>query len=253
MSLRNLSAQSMVVVSGAWIDPERERPVLEGISLVAPLLPELKKAHGNLIRMQVTGSDAEKELGGIKKEEAALDKVHDRKVRGVFGVLTAMAELADTPDKAEGCIDLRDRLFPLGLRAVGRSYLDEAGDVEMVAGRLDDESRGLLKKFPLPGTDLCAEVEAWIEAGGKLGELETKRSRLEGSDKEDGVTRSEAAAARNRWIRTVNALLTNLDLVEDLDEETRRRILEPLRTAEAKADRRRQEADSPDEAVQDPS
>ncbi len=253
MSLRNLSAQSMVVVSGAWVDPKRERPVLEGIALVAPLVPQLTKAHGNLIRMQVTGSDAEKELAGIKKEEAELDDLHDRKVRGVFGILTAMAELADTAQKAEGCIDLQDRLFPLGLRAVGRSYLDEAGDVEMVAGRLDDDSRNRLRRFPLPGTDLCAEVDAWIEAGGKLGELETRRARLEGGDKDDGVTRAEAAAARNRWIRTVRALLTNLDLVEDLDEDTRRRILEPLQTAESKADRRRSEADSPDEAVPSPS
>ena len=30
----------------------------------------------------------------------ALDELHDRKVRGIFGVLTALAELADDPNSS---------------------------------------------------------------------------------------------------------------------------------------------------------
>jgi hypothetical protein len=63
----------------------------------------------------------------------ALDDLHDRKVRGIFGVLTALAELADDAEKAAGYLDLRGQLFPSDLKAIQRSYLDESGEAPFPA------------------------------------------------------------------------------------------------------------------------
>ena len=140
MALKNLSNETMLALSASWTDPERERPALEA-SVAAPLLPKLDAAHEGLVAtaQPAAVSEAERELSELQAKEAEVDRVHDRKLRGTYYLLTGLAELADDPGVADSRLALRDALFPAGLAATQRTYLEEAGDVEALPRRLDDE------------------------------------------------------------------------------------------------------------------
>jgi hypothetical protein len=242
MAIRNLSVQAMLGISGAWLDPGRERPLIGGIPLLAPFLDELESAHDGLSRMPVKGSDIGAELEDLTRQATSLDELHDRKLRGIYGVLTSFADLADEPGDAARYLDLADRLFPSGLKGVKRSYLDEAGEAALTAKRLTDDMRRTLEALPVPGGTLADEMDAWLNAGETLGDVEQKRVRL-GQDKEGkNVSIEDVSKARSRWSRVVNTMLQILDLVPSLEDASRARLLKPLKTAEAEADRERHSA-----------
>ena len=44
MALKDLTPQQMMHVTGAWLDPRRERPLLAGRKRVAPLLDDINEA-----------------------------------------------------------------------------------------------------------------------------------------------------------------------------------------------------------------
>ena len=61
------------------------------------------------------------------------------------------------------------------------------------------------------------------------------------------TTPKENLAARNKWIRAINALVSNLDLAET-DDATLALVLGPLREAERRAERRGTSAAEPADA-----
>src|SRR5262249_4207042 len=74
--------------------------------------------------------------------------------------------------------------------------------------------------------------------GQKLGTLEDEKARLPSSASGQGPGAGMTLlAARNQWVRVVNAFVANGELAE-LDEETAKLIFGPLRAAEKAADRR---------------
>jgi hypothetical protein len=249
MTIRNLSIQAMVEISDAWLDPEAERPLIATIPLLAPFLEELERAHENLTRMQVTSSDIAAQLKDLTQQATALDELHDRKLRGIYGALVAFADLADDPRDATRYLDLADQLFPAGLKGAKRSYLDEADEVALTAQRVTDDMRQTLETLKVPGGNLMSEMDVWFKAGETLGDIEQKRVRLGQDKNEKSVSLSDVSKARSRWIRVVNTMLQILDLVPTLDDVSRNRLLQPLRTAEAKADRQRHNA-NPDAAAE---
>ena len=252
MSYRNLRVQAMVGVSRVWIDPNGERPIFERTALLLPFLGELETAHSALVTIQVTSSSVAEEIKKLTQRATALDALHDRKVRGIFGVLTDLAELADDPETAAGYLGLRDQLFPSGLKAIQRSDLDESGEVVLARGRLTEEIRTRLKSLTLPEGTLSDQVDDWFAAGEELGDVERRRVQLSNNKDDDGFTQGDVARARNRWIRVIGTIVNVLDLLPDLPESDRIRILQPLLAA--KADRaRRTDTDDDAEEIEEPS
>ena len=242
MSLVNLTTETMVILSGALLDPKKKpRKQLTSLPLLVPLVPVLQRAHDSLVETQEAGSAIEAEVAAIQAEEAKRDQRHDRKIRGTHGVLTAFAELTDDAELATRLLDLRDRLLPIGTRAVGRSYVDEAGDAKRLPARLDPASRKLLSKLPVADGPLQSHVDAWLEEAGQLGALEERRDDLSRrlATGEGSVTAAQVVAARNAWIRAVRAIEANLMLDPKATPDMTETLLGPLRRAEAKADRRR--------------
>lgn len=241
MSLLNLTTETMVTLSARWLDPKRLRKSLTALPLIAPLVPVLERAHVDLISKQRTTSAVEKELAEIQAEEMRRDTRHDRKVRGVYGFLGSLAELAEDAAAAAALLDLRDRLLPIGVQAVTRSYVDEAGDAERLSARLDAASKKLLAKTQTPDGPLQMHVDVWLEEARQLGALEERRDQLSKAiaGGAGGPTQQEVASARHAWIRVVRAIESNLALEPKADAETVEQILAPLRRAESKADRRR--------------
>lgn len=240
MSKRNLTTRTMLSVSGRWVDPEQEKPILQRYPLTAALIPHLLKVHANLVVFQRTSSEIQDEIAAVQKEQAAFDAEHDRKIRGVYGYLTALAELSDSESRARHYLDIRDTLLPDGLRAVQRSYMDQAGEIPLLKGRLDEQALRALADLTTPEGPLNLHVQAWIKAATRLSDLERKRMDL--LERSPGDTRkSDVQRARNDWIRVANGLRANL-LLDDASVEHMHRVFRYLDVAEAKADRRIPEA-----------
>lgn len=258
MALKNLSTETMLALSSSWLDAQRARPTLSANPRTAPYLADLEEAHATLLAANTSPANqgSTPELVALSVEATTVDQLHDRKVRGTYGLLTALAELANERLDAERYLDARNVLFPEGTAINRRTYLDEAGNAETVSQRLAGlpAVQEVLKSIPLAGDkNLGHEVAAWLEAGLALGKLETRRAELlHERDAAAGASRrGELFRARNRWGRVANAMLAALELDEQTSDAIDRNFLRPLQEAEAKADRRA--ATEPQEAPAPPA
>lgn len=257
MSLRDLSTQTMVSLSAAWLDPAHARALIEALPTAAGLLPKVDAAHRRLLKTQPDKSKTRLSpaLSALQTEQAEVDVIHDRNARGAYSVMNGFAELASNDDEAGAILALRDKLFPpeRGMNVTKMGYADEAGEAALVEKRLTDEDRALLKKLPIPGGTLFDAHKARVNAGKKLGELEQQRVTLEASDADKaGFKQGDALRARNGWIKVMRTLVDAIDLDEP-SAAVRRRILQPLEEAERKAEKRRASKveDEPAEAEDD--
>jgi hypothetical protein len=240
MALKKLSSETMVTITGRLLDPERDRPVVETLPLVSPLLPAMELVHSGLLSRQHLIAAIERELGKVLDGMSTFDKLHDRKKRAAYGLLTDLAGLTDEPVRAAAYLDLRDRLMPLGLMEVRRSYLDQVGDAQLLPSRLDDASRALLAAISTPEGPLQGHVDQWVAAAVEIGHLDERRAQLEaqrstGQDASPG----EAYAVKLSWIRVMRSVIDMLEIDPRATPEIKERLLAPLRRAEAQADRRR--------------
>jgi hypothetical protein len=240
MALKNLSSEAMVTITARLLDPERDRPVIEAVPLAAPLIPAMEMVHNGLLSRQHLIAAIERELAKVLAGLSDTDKLHDRKKRAVHGYLTALAELTEDPVRAAAYLDLRDRLMPLGLMEVRRSYIDQIGDAQLLPSRLDDASRSLLAATVTPEGPLEGHVNQWIAAAVEIGRLDERRAQLEaqrstGQDASPG----EAYAMKLAWIRVMRSVINMLEIDPKATPEIKDRLLAPLHRAEAMADRRR--------------
>lgn len=236
MALKRLTNEEMVQVSGEWVvagSPARKAMLAK--EELSGLVPRVEAAHTGLLALQPTAPTAR--AASLMAEAAALDQTHDTLIRGVHGLLGGLILLADTPEQAEAYAHLRTVLLPEGLDHIQKTYRGEAGAAEMLASRLeaDAAARKQLKDIQVGKKPLAAFVTRWIEAARQLGKLESERAQLDATPAEGGG--AKLLAARNGWIRAVNALLANAELAE-VDEATDRLIFGTLRAAERNADRR---------------
>jgi hypothetical protein len=255
MVLKNLSAEVMVTLSARLLDPERDRPVVESLPLVSPLIPAIQMVHDGLLARQHLIAAIERELAKVLADMATSDKLHDRKKRGAHGYLTALAELTDDPVRSAAYLDLRDRLMPLGLMELRRPYLEEVGDAQLLPSRLDNPSRALLASLTTPEGPLEGHVDQWIEAAREIGRLDERRARLE-AERSTGQDASpgEAYAMKLSWIRVMRSVINMLELDSQATPEIKDRLLAPLRRAEAQAERRRRRNGGEDDTgeIEDP-
>lgn len=235
MALRNLTTQTMLTISARWLDPSQERPILQRYPLSRALLIHLSTAHDRLIEFQRRSTTTQEALLRLTERLATLDARHDRLLRGTHGMLTSLAELADTDERAAHYLDLRDKVFPDGLRGVSRSYVDQAGEVMLLQGRLDERTVLALRSILTPNGSLFGHVQSLIDIGREMGQLEAERTSLGKTG--EAMTRADVARARNEWIRVVSALKASLGL-DGATAEEHDRIFRHLDEAEGKADRR---------------
>jgi hypothetical protein len=224
MNLKDLSVPAMLKVSGAWTDPAQRRSLLEQSPVGRALLPEIDAAHAALVRAEAD-ADRQDALFEIQEEEAAVDLVHDRKLRGAYYVLTGLAEVTDDEHERCALIAARDELSPLGLAEAQRTYRDEAREIEHVEQRLSAASRTLLQRIPAPGGVLWASVEARFAAARRLAALEARRAELTGADAAASVLH-----ARNAWVQVVRALDASL-AIDAAGQEARRELFGDIERA----------------------
>ena len=227
VNYRNLSPQAMVSITGPWVDPAQDRPLLTALPLLAPLLPVLEDAHEGIKATQRPGSSVQRQIEELTERAAQLDARHDRKIRGCHGFLGAAAELTDDPDRARALLELRDRLLPDGLQATVRTYAEQAADARLLPSRLDAASSALLDALETPDGPLRAVVASWMAAALELEQVDEQRLALmrQVPSGADAVAPRDAQNARNAWIRAVRAVETILALDKHATPEAAERIL----------------------------
>jgi hypothetical protein len=245
MALKRLYTGEMVSLSAPLTKSDHpDRKILADIPATAALLPELDGAHGSLLSTQVK-PEAETRLAAIIKAEKILDVRHDDLIRGLSGLLTSLAYLTQDPALAAGVLHVQSVLLPDGLDAVIKSYREEAGQAALLESRLSAADIALLKKIKILEGTAWDAIKEWMDVGARLGALEDERA---GLPETTGPAPADVVTARNKWIRTINAIRSVLDLVS-ADHPGVVKILNRLTEAERKADRRIASA----EAAQVPS
>jgi hypothetical protein len=127
--------------------------------------------------------------------------------------------------------------MPNGLTITTRSYTDEAGEAELVEERLTPATRALLKKEIAGGEPLAKYVARWQTAARELGKVEQQRIDLAAAPAVE-TTAKTPGAARNTWIRVMNAIVDMLELEKSMSQKDRRKLRDPLEDAQKKAARR---------------
>jgi hypothetical protein len=246
MAAKNLTTAEMIGVTRQWTTSDEVRPHLDVLD--APgIVRAVERSHTALVDATKASDDSQhtKALDAIYEEATSRDRLHDRKGGGVAKLLEALAELTDDAAESERYTAVRAKLFPTGdLSVLGASWRGESGNAARVHQQLDDDKDlvGALKQIPAGEKNtLLARVKQFVGAGLRLGALEDDRVRVEGavaSQKADGATVRPETAARNAWIRAVNALVGAAENSDDLTVEQRKVVVRVFRDVEARADKR---------------
>jgi hypothetical protein len=252
MALKRLFTGEMVSLTGPLTKSDHpNRLILAAIPATAALLPELDSAHFSLLATQVK-PEAETRLAAIIKAQKSLDVRHDDVIRGIFGLLISLAYLTKDAELAARLLHLQSVLLPDGLDAVTRTYREESGQAALLESRLSPADVALLEKIKILEGTAYDVIKEWMDVGAQLGALEDERSALPAAT---GPAPADVVAARNTWIRTINAIRAVLDLKSAKDAGVAK-ILNRFIEAERKADHRVASAEAaqvPSEPSADPA
>lgn len=249
MGLNRLRTTEMVTITAPLVDVDHpDHQALAGEPALAPLLPEIEAAHQGLHATHFVGPGPVR-LKQLQEKQKTLDVLHDDVVRGIWYFLTALLFFQKDPDKRRALEQLQALLLPEGLSAVQRSYREEAGQAALTASRLGDGERKTLKAMKLPdGGNLLDKVEEWLALGSQLGALDRERA---GEVSDERPTAGDALAARNRWVRVIQAMRSVADLTAS-DSPDIQELLDRVSAAERYADRRAAEPGDPEDGELEP-
>ncbi len=211
MKLRGLSIETMREVTGAWLDPQRDRGALEQVPELVALLPRLEAAHERLVRLQPNA--AQQERASVLRELDATDARHDRFARGLYQVLSGFAELSQDAHLSQSLLELRDRIFPEGLQVIRQSYEDEVTHTRKVRESVTASDRDTLAMITAPGGNLAQGLDAWVESGEELGRLLEQHAAQVGQTDSSATLPphpTERLRARYAWMRVVRAVVSVL-------------------------------------------
>lgn len=231
MALKRLTLGEMITTTKTWVDPRhRHHQLLRGIAETAPFLPRIIDVHKALLDTQPLTDLQVAERARLVGE---LDTQHDDLVRSLYFLFQAKVHKTQNPAERAVWEHLSETLLPEGLNLVNRSPADEAGQASLAMARLTTEDKNRLKSLTFDGDTAWKLCESYSKVAEALGQAAKAQMT-------PGVTtsRAEALAARNQWIRIVNAVRSTLEMVGP-SAEIEREILAPLAELERRAARRR--------------
>ena len=196
----------MIQISGTWIDPaSKAHDAILANDEIKPITGRIRAAH-ELLATAAQPVDTPR-LNTIIEQEARIDARHDAIIRGIWGFLTAKAELIGG-DAGNAFISLRDLLLPDGLQSQLKTYRGEAGQALQLADRMTPAVRAqtdgiLIGQGPNAQT-LTYYVDELIDLGKQLGTFENERAVLE-AGAAGFVPKTGAADVLERACRTVCA------------------------------------------------
>lgn len=235
MPLLDLRTAAMIAIVKAWLDQEREQPLIRSLPLAGPLLEKIGAAYKGLVAYQNAGKQEHPDVRELMALTTALDTDHDRYTRSLHAIVSGIADMAKEKETADGYRSLRAALFPTGLDINRQSYVVQAGEPTLREGRLTAEHRELLEttcvKTPEGQRSLRDLVDQVTKVAHALGEAEAKKKRLQ----QENTQESSRGPARRAFARIVSHFVATLELEDGLSPEGRRQILEPLESELRKA------------------
>lgn len=221
MSLKKWTTAQMLERSNHWLGTGRAK--LEALDETAGALSLLERAHETLEQTAKSDPEVADEMHKLTLALGQLDLLHDRRVRGIYHMLTGLGEALDDEKMAEALHSLRDTLLPAGINTTLLSYNEQADAAKNASEKLDKEKRALLASVPMPHEEsLLDQVQDWLRVGKEIGAMWEQRE--EAKVRSGGITPSDTVRARNRWIGAVRVLLAALDAAQ-LSVEERRALL----------------------------
>lgn len=243
MALRNLSTPELVAVLSGLLDPTKLQVMQAQGRLPDALVERCRAQLGRLVLHHgppKEASEAQALVATLTAKLSAADVHHDRKVRGIVTLLTALAELSDEEAARTSLLALRDGLFPQGTTLVQRTYEEEIGVAEQLAATLSPAQRAALEAIPaLPAyANLAVALDAYLSAARSLRSLENDRSEAQRALTPAEVSPATRLRDRNATVRLLHAIVGWVTLDNEVDPEVERVFLAPLRALEATADAR---------------
>jgi len=240
-AFNRLSGATMRTISSQWLDDDATRQVLDSFDKTRALLPDIEQAHVALLKELEAddGAGLDAEIADLRAAGEALDERHDRKYRGTYKLLDALAELADSPETATALLALRDRLHPNGLPQVNLPWAAEAGNAATVRAGLDEGARAELQAVAsIEGRTLYQEADAWLTAAEGLGPVAAQKAAAEHQAQNPGTESKALTKARNHWVKVARALESSLDLVANVTAKQQSAVLGLLYSEAVKAEQR---------------
>ncbi len=234
MARKDLTVDHMVELAASWLDPARDRPILENDELLRGPLAIIERATTSLLTLRKQSGLTDQEIARLTGRLTELDSFHDRMARCVYYALDSGENLASTPEEIEKYQQARLLIFPDGLNVTRRSYREQAGFARRIDEQLKAPTRQWLAGIVIHGQPLDTVIATWFETARTLGIKFAEREALRGTDNPEEVRAIQIYEERNRWIRGVNTLIAMLEET-DIPADTRRRLLVNLYHAEAQA------------------
>jgi hypothetical protein len=237
MSYQDLSNEAMLAISNAWLSPQHLKPLLDAVIVLSSFLHQLQRRHDDLLAAVNHRPSPHDELRALQEQATALDKVHDRQVRGIYHVLHGLEILSVDTDLEVPLSTLRDHIYTQGLRVVSKNFREQAGYAQALVARLTPAQRQTLASLPTPWGSLDDHLSRWLETAAALVLLEDRRSALSLSlqDTPPPVTLHQA---RRNWIRTVQLFAELIDELHDTGQfstATQQQLLSDLHRALGRA------------------
>lgn len=229
MALKRLSIAEMVERTADLLSTKSaEHQAILAVPTAEAMLPQIQLAYDGLIAAQPPNDGIIAELTRLL---GLLDAEHDDLARALDGRLTSELISAMTDEIRARLTRTRGALFPKGLTVVSLSYAAQAGAAKLRAPRITADIRKTLAKMKTyDGRTLEQLYDRFQAVAKEIGAADKRRADLG----EEGAVIARAGEARNRWIRTINALAAVLAAAE-VDE---RPILGRIRDAELAAEPR---------------
>jgi hypothetical protein len=220
--LDRLDIDEMLALTAPWVEESSAREVFLSVSEIAPLYSKVVQAHEALAAAK-TQRVPQTEMKTLIEEETIVDARHDHLARGIHATLEAHVHFLLSQDppqfsRAATCQHALRKLFPVGLSIINASLLAESGNTARVGRMLATQEKALaefLTTIPAfsPNKSLRDMVDAWIEAGTSLAELEHLRSSL--ALKEGAIAASSSPqAAKKAWNRIISQILLMLGVAD---------------------------------------
>jgi hypothetical protein len=241
LNTKVLQTRSMLNLSAVWLEDESMVAELGEHPLGAASCDHLRMAHEDLASQYSLKNLLTAELERLTEVLQVKDFHHDRKARALSGHLEALASGTDDAELASFYNEVRELLFPYGLRVVQFSYTEEAGALREIERAVTPELLRRLKGVRVGDATLADLYNDWVEVGKELGQLAQERARQQASLTRQGTAPAEVNSShvRSGWIRAVR-LLADALAVLPVSDEVREKFFAPLEACIAEALKRRQ-------------
>ena len=230
---RNLNELGTIqTVLSSWLDPDQDRHLFENIPRMSSVLEKLDSLSLDVARLLGEEAGEPGELGRLNEESEKLANAFSRKLKRIIDVLSAISEISAEAIRDE-LRQIRDDLFPHDIVTGFDDSVQRVSFVILTEMRLSLRMRALLEGISYGERTLFDDYNDWVLTGKALGAVEEERLRI--TLKATCIADENALnQARSRWCGLVKSVIDLLDDESSVDEQTRRRILFPLRQAEAR-------------------